>query len=202
MEWGRSSAGAAHGRVWLFDPPFLYVRIHGSKSAISATASVCRSRWWHSSGAFDSISFDSRSVFQQTNESIGICFWNLSAQTRHWRIDQSFDGWQKASQVEHEAIVQSLLEIQQKLSSLFLAQNVSSCSLDDSQEFKRENLSAEAPVETAPSVLEAGITNGSGILLPTLNGYVLLPEIYFYLFFLPRDFVCNLPSTWNSCCNM
>ncbi|XP_024384049.1 uncharacterized protein [Physcomitrium patens] len=87
----------------------------------------------------------------------------------------------KASQVEHEAIVQSLLEIQQKLSSLFLAQNVSSCSLDDSQEFKRENLSAEAPVETAPSVLEAGITNGSGILLPTLNGWLLgYPVVYYF----------------------
>lgn len=69
-----------------------------------------------------------------------------------------FDRSQKACQAEHESIVKSLSEIQQRISSL-LVQNV------NSQESNGENATT--------NIIAAGNpTSGSGVLLPTLNGYV------------------------------
>lgn len=85
----------------------------------------------------------------------------------------------KASQTEQEAIVKNLSGIQQRISSLLLVQ---SCSLADTQESKGESL-LEVPEGAVPSVIAAGDpTSGSGVLLPTLNGWLLgYPVVYFFL---------------------
>lgn len=61
--------------------------------------------------------------------------------------------------------MKNLSEIQQRISSL-LVENVKSCSLTGAEQSNGENATTD--------VLAAGNpTSGSGILLPTLNGYVI-----------------------------
>ncbi|KAG0560163.1 hypothetical protein KC19_10G158600 [Ceratodon purpureus] len=86
----------------------------------------------------------------------------------------------KASQTEQEAIVKNLSEIQRQISSLLSVQSMKSCS--GSQASNGESLS-EVTEGAVPNVLAAGDpTNGSGILLPTLNGWLLgYPVVYFFL---------------------
>lgn len=64
-----------------------------------------------------------------------------------------FDHSQKACQAEHEAIVKSLSGILQRISSL-----LESCS--------------EGKNATTDVIAAGNLSSGSGILLPTLNGYV------------------------------
>jgi hypothetical protein len=72
--------------------------------------------------------------------------------------------------------VKNLSGIQQRISSFLLVQ---SCSLADTQESKGESL-LEVPEGAVPSVIAAGDpTSGSGVLLPTLNGCVLVSENLF-----------------------
>lgn len=84
------------------------------------------------------------------------------------------DSPRKACQAEHEGIVKNLSGIQQRISSL-LVQDVKSCSLTGTQESNGENATT--------NVIEAGnSTSGSGILLPTLNGWLLgYPVVYFFV---------------------
>lgn len=88
----------------------------------------------------------------------------------------------KASQTEQETIVKSLSETQQRISSLLLVQSVNTCSLTGTQESKETSL-LEVREGAVPNVIAVGDpTSGSGILLPTLNGWLLgYPVVYFFL---------------------